>query len=132
MMKRVNKGNHTPSEWSTNNLEAGVGIEETFLVSDRSAAGIPSVAERRHVTLLRVTHALLSGLSYCLALLLMLAAMTYNPGIFVALVVGYAVGDYLFYARIAAVGSGYGAGIKGATGATGAAWSSYKHGNECH
>ncbi|RYY86039.1 copper transporter family protein [archaeon] len=32
-----------------------------------------------------------------MALMLMLVAMTYNPSLFLALVVGYFVGSYLFY-----------------------------------
>lgn len=47
----------------------------------------------------RLLHALLSGLNYALALLLMLVAMTYNPGLFMALVIGYAIGDFLFFSR---------------------------------
>lgn len=50
--------------------------------------------------LLRVLHSLLSGYNYAVALLLMLVAMTYNPGLFLALVVGYTFGDFVFYARM--------------------------------
>ncbi len=32
-----------------------------------------------------------------LGLMLMLVAMTYNPSLFVALVVGYFIGDYIFH-----------------------------------
>jgi hypothetical protein len=48
---------------------------------------------------LRLLHALLSGLNYGIALLLMLIAMTYNPGLLLALVFGYAVGDFLFFSK---------------------------------
>ena len=48
----------------------------------------------------RVLHALLSGLNYGLALLLMLIAMTYNPSLFIALIVGYSFGDFLFFAQM--------------------------------
>lgn len=47
----------------------------------------------------RLLHAVLSGLNYALALLLMLVAMTYNPGLFMALVIGYAIGDFLFFSH---------------------------------
>lgn len=47
----------------------------------------------------RLIHAVLSGLNYGLALLLMLVAMTYNPSLFLALVVGYALGDFVFFSR---------------------------------
>eukprot|EP01031_Cornospumella_fuschlensis_P039637 gene39637-48255_t len=38
---------------------------------------------------LRLLHAFLSALQYGMALMLMLVAMTYNPSLFLALVVGY-------------------------------------------
>ena len=47
--------------------------------------------------MLRVLHAVLSGLNYGVALLLMLVAMTFNPSLFVALMFGYAVGDFVFF-----------------------------------
>ena len=46
---------------------------------------------------LRFIHALLAGVRYALALLLMLVAMTYNPGLFMALILGYIAGDFIFY-----------------------------------
>ncbi len=48
---------------------------------------------------LRVFHAFLSALNYGLALLLMLVAMTFNPNLLVALMFGYAVGDFLYFSR---------------------------------
>lgn len=42
-------------------------------------------------------HALVSALTYGLALLLMLVAMTYNAGLFLSLLIGYFVGDLLFF-----------------------------------
>eukprot|EP00953_Heterococcus_sp_UTEX-ZZ885_P032095 16785-Heterococcus_DN1.PRE.4 len=44
----------------------------------------------------RARYAVISAGCYTLALLLMLIAMTYNSGLFIMLVVGYGVGDYLF------------------------------------
>lgn len=52
----------------------------------------------------RLAHAVLSGLLYAYALLLMLAAMTYNPGVFLALVGGYIVGEFAFGTSLAAGG----------------------------
>ena len=49
---------------------------------------------------LRLLHSVLSGLNYGLALLLMLLAMTYNPSIFISLISGYALGDFIFFARM--------------------------------
>ena len=48
----------------------------------------------------RVLHSILSGLNYGIALLLMLIAMTYNPSLFLALIVGYALGDFLFFSQM--------------------------------
>lgn len=49
---------------------------------------------------LRVMHAVLNSSTYGLALLLMLVAMTYNSALFLALVLGYGVGDFIFFAEI--------------------------------
>lgn len=43
----------------------------------------------------KIIHGLLSGMKYGLSLLLMLVAMTFNPSLFLALVIGYLVGDYV-------------------------------------
>jgi len=44
-------------------------------------------------------HAATVSLCYGLSLMLMLVAMTYNPALFVALMVGWASGDFLFHRR---------------------------------
>lgn len=49
--------------------------------------------------LLRLLHSIISGLNYGLALSLMLIAMTYNPSLLLALIVGYCVGDFMFFRR---------------------------------
>ena len=43
---------------------------------------------------LRVMHSLVAGIGYGVALMLMLVAMTYNPSLFVALMVGWVLGDF--------------------------------------
>jgi hypothetical protein len=48
----------------------------------------------------RILHSILTGLNYGLALLLMLIAMTYNPSLFLALIIGYAFGDFIFFAQM--------------------------------
>ena len=50
--------------------------------------------------LLRLLHSVLSGYNYGVALVLMLIAMTFNPSLFLALVIGYALGDFIFYAKM--------------------------------
>lgn len=129
---------------TANTLETGMGLEETFLVPDRGPSGgvVVNAFEKRQILILRATHAALSGLSYLWSLLLMLVAMTYNPGLFVALVLGYALGDFLFFGRTvglageAGVGrhsSGSGGSTTNTSGGGGSGWtSSYKYGNECH
>lgn len=54
----------------------------------------------------RLVHAVFSGFLYAYALLLMLAAMTYNPGVFLALGVGYVVGEFCFSTTFDLVGDG--------------------------
>ena len=46
---------------------------------------------------LRILHSALMASNYFLSLLLMLIAMTYNSMLFIALIIGYFMGDYLFY-----------------------------------
>lgn len=53
----------------------------------------------------RLLHAFISAIQYGLSLMLMLVAMTYNPSLFVALITGYFVGDFLFYSPSLSGGS---------------------------
>ena len=46
---------------------------------------------------LRIIHSVLGAIHYGLSLLLMLVAMTFNSALFVALIIGYLIGDYIFY-----------------------------------
>lgn len=63
--------------------------------------------------MMRILHAFLCAVGYGLALLLMLVAMTYNVGLCIALVVGYFIGDLLFFsdtirsAPITTIGSAF-------------------------
>ena len=43
----------------------------------------------------KLLHSLLSGLRYGLSLMLMLIAMTFNPSLFIALIVGAIIGEYM-------------------------------------
>lgn len=65
----------------------------------RPVAAADELSSTRYIWL-RLLHSLLSGLNYGLALLLMLLAMTYNPSIFISLISGYALGDFIFFARM--------------------------------
>ena len=46
---------------------------------------------------LRAVHSLIAAFNYGLSLMLMLVAMTFNSALFVALIFGYLIGDYLFF-----------------------------------
>ena len=48
----------------------------------------------------RTIRFLLTTISYTIALLLMLIAMTYNPSLFIALIIGYGIGDLLFFVPV--------------------------------
>ena len=52
---------------------------------------------RRKLWTLRLIHAFLSAFTHGLALMLMLVSMTYNCGLFLALLVGHFIGDILFH-----------------------------------
>lgn len=45
----------------------------------------------------RLLHAFMSAINYGLALMLMLVTMTYNPLLFLAAVIGYGIGDFIFF-----------------------------------
>ena len=45
----------------------------------------------------RLLHAFVAAIMYGFALMLMLVAMTFNPNLFISLMIGYGVGDLLFY-----------------------------------
>ena len=66
-----------------------------------SKSGKPAASKTQssYFLKLRIAHAIIGGLLYGLALMLMLVAMTYNPSLFLALVVGFVIGDYLFFHR---------------------------------
>lgn len=72
--------------------------DERVTATDMSDASVHLSAAR--YLLLRAVHSVLSGLNYGLALMLMLVAMTYNPTLFLMLMIGYALGDFIFFAKI--------------------------------
>ena len=49
---------------------------------------------------MRALHALIAGINYGVALMLMLVAMTFNPSLLVALIFGYMIGDFIFFVRM--------------------------------
>lgn len=68
-------------------------VENTYfksrLVSDGSNAHFLSMG--------RFVHSIVNAMLYGSGLFMMLIAMTYNPCLFLSLVLGYATGDYLFF-----------------------------------
>ena len=99
-MQSVDFNPSPPGVAERNQARLEMGLDESFLLSERSTPVVhASVAEMRQLMYLRLQHAGMTGFSYFLALLLMLVAMSYNMGLLLALVVGYAVGDYVFFKR---------------------------------
>lgn len=95
----------SPPERKMSSLE--IGIDEAFLASDHSLLSMnihKSVSEQRQLLFLRLLHAGLAGFSYFVALLLMLVAMSYNLGLLLAVIIGYAAGDFLFFERTVGLG----------------------------
>ena len=77
--------------------EAAIGREVKQQQEHRAPTGmtyIPRPAGWAAVKLLRAT---VAAVRYLLGLMMMLVAMTFNPSLFLALVVGYLAGDYLCY-----------------------------------
>jgi len=69
---------------------------EGLLAGEKSdGMGISVSEDASGMLMLRIKHACLSALHYTLALLLMLVAMTYNPSLFLAVCLGYGLGDFL-------------------------------------
>jgi hypothetical protein len=75
------------------------GMYETLTGTSNGAGTVPF----KYLLL----HAGLSALNYGVALILMLIAMTYNPSLFVALMVGYFLGDLIFFKRSLSPAAGY-------------------------
>lgn len=104
----MRKKRHAQAAPTTSDVEGDV--ELGFVDADKepvTAAGSsysliggnkgPTRLTRHSLVILRIMHAVLGGVSYGLAMLLMLVAMTYNPGLFVALIAGYTAGDFIFF-----------------------------------
>jgi hypothetical protein len=81
----------------TPKVDKSDGAENTCDSTRQPLLGLMSSTTLKRVLILRVTHALMSAIIYGLALLLMLVAMTYNIGLFLALLLGYFLGDLLFF-----------------------------------
>ena len=97
---RDNRGSNNSSSYQGNEVNQPMfpkDNENAGLVEDAPAHKDISVTK---YLWLRLLHAVLSGLNYELALLLMLVAMTFNPSLFLALMTGYSIGDFVFYSRM--------------------------------
>lgn len=95
---------------TTTTTSANVELGESLLIGGGGAgagrARFRGTAANSVPLSKRLVHAVFSGLLYLYALLLMLAAMTYNPGVFLALGVGYVVGEFCFSTTFDLVGGG--------------------------
>ena len=84
-------------------IELGILTGHDHHMSHGASSGMLSLlgggsrVDLQNERILRLLHAILGGMSYGLAMLLMLVAMTYNPSLFLALVIGYTVGDFIFF-----------------------------------
>jgi hypothetical protein len=99
-VRDVRGSNNSPSYQGNNEVNQPMfpkDDEHADLVEDAPAHKDISVTKYMW---LRLLHAVLSGLNYGLALLLMLVAMTFNPSLFLALMTGYSIGDFVFYSKM--------------------------------
>lgn len=98
------------SSINTTSTSANVELGESLLMGGGGAgagrARFRGAAAKSVPLSKRLVHAVFSGFLYAYALLLMLAAMTYNPGVFLALGAGYVVGEFCFSTTFDLVGGG--------------------------
>ena len=94
----------TYREIALNKEIKGGNITENLVHKHDKGAGTPLTGDIGHSSLMSsvkyyAVHASLIALSYGISLMLMLVAMTYNPWLFIALMVGWGIGDFVFYKR---------------------------------
>ena len=65
--------------------------------SSSQVVSAESSEQLKRLMMLRLIHSFITATSYGVALLLMLVSMTYNRGLFLALIIGYFLGDLLFF-----------------------------------
>jgi hypothetical protein len=75
------------------NVNTGLIINNRGMSVDKSG----NKTQSSYFKKLRVAHAVLAGILYALGLMLMLVVMTYNPSLFLAVVVGFIIGDFIFF-----------------------------------
>ena len=90
------KTSHDDTEYSNINVsqippDSYKGTSTLLLADGKSAT------TWKRILVLRIVHALIASCIYGLALMLMLVSMTYNCGLFLALMVGYFLGDGIFF-----------------------------------
>ena len=92
MMRTLRKNNNDTSKALSPNGSAtniAVMTDDTIVMEPmkfQRPFGWPAV---------KAIHGLLGGLKYGLSLMLMLVAMSYNPSLFLALMIGYFAGDFM-------------------------------------
>jgi hypothetical protein len=93
-----------PRKASDGDIELGSSSTDALTANEHHDSNLLE-SSNRHIhkvefsddSKIRIAHAILGGISYGLAMLLMLVAMTYNPSLLLALIFGYAVGDFIFF-----------------------------------
>jgi len=87
---------------NTNLLAGGAPRKDTGGSGSGSGFGVDpnsnSNTQHKNIKFI-IYHAIMVAHLYGLSLLLMLVAMTYNPWLFIALVLGYGIGDGIFFSR---------------------------------
>ncbi len=97
-LEKQMKNSVDDSNYFADTVQSGLFIGNKSDISARDAKTTSGDIDLK----LRVLHGLVSGINYGFALLLMLIAMTYNPWLFVSLMIGYGIGDFIFYPYIVA------------------------------
>ena len=99
--EHLNHSNHNTSNYQNSDREYFPVLKDES--EPRNESTRPSKAEPISdgtYLILRLTHATVNALNYVLSMILMLVVMTYNPGLFLSVGVGYFVGDLIFYVKI--------------------------------
>ena len=95
--RKGSDGDIEMGDHSTDKLTGSCSTEKNGLSDNKSLIQTMNIMGFFDSLKIRAAHALLGGISYGLAMLLMLVAMTYNPSLLLALIFGYAIGDFIFF-----------------------------------
>lgn len=85
-----------PMDCVVNSMEQAMALEivKDAKIGDSSDENL-NFTRPRGWLMVKLLHSFMSSLKYGLGLMLMLIAMTFNPSLFLALMIGYLIGDYI-------------------------------------